>query len=388
MAVTQHLILNALRDPQALASLPPSQWDQLMPRARRAGIFARLALQLLDLDLWDQVPERVREHLEAMRVVAAEHDRIVRWEVNRIRWALEGIETEVLLLKGAAYVMAGLPPARGRLVSDVDIMVPKERINDVEAALIRHGWEPMKLDPYDDRYYRQWMHELPPLQHSDRLTIIDVHHTILPESGRLSPDPRLLFESACGFVHNGPGPHADPHLLLDQARATDHHPFKILAPTDMVLHTCVHLFQDGEVAGGLRDLTDIDDMLRHFGQHEPGFWDQLVPRAAQLGLERPLFYALRYAKRLLGTPVPEPVEHASWHGAPAPEVATVMDSLVERAIVPEGPDGASRLHSVARWVLYVRSHWLRMPPHLLIAHLTRKAFRRWTEKETEEQDLL
>lgn len=29
----------------------------------------------------------------------------------------------------------------------------------------------------------------------------------------------------------------------------------------------------------------------------------------------------------------------------------------------------------ALWLLYVRAHWLRMPPHLLTVHLTRKAWR-------------
>jgi len=30
---------------------------------------------------------------------------------------------------------------------------------------------------------------------------------------------------------------------------------------------------------------------------------------------------------------------------------------------------------MAVWLLFVRSHWLRMPPGLLAAHLLRKAFR-------------
>jgi hypothetical protein len=41
-------------------------------------------------------------------------------------------------------------------------------------------------------------------------------------------------------------------------------------------------------------------------------------------------------------------------------------------------------------MLYVRSHWLRMPPLLLIQHLTRKALRRVIEKwkkRREEQDI-
>jgi glutaconate CoA-transferase subunit A len=38
------------------------------------------------------------------------------------------------------------------------------------------------------------------------------------------------------------------------------------------------------------------------------------------------------------------------------------------------PRGAAE--GLARWLLYVRSHWLRMPPHLLVPHLVRKAWMR------------
>lgn len=366
MDATGQLILEGLQDPDRLAGLGAASWDRLLPQVRQAGVLARLAVLMKRRGLWERVPTRVRNHLVAMDVVATEHQRIVRWEVNRISRALGPTGSPVIVLKGGAYVMANLPPSRGRLMSDVDIMVPKDRLVEVEAALKSHGWEPMKLDPYDQRYYRQWMHELPPMRHQERLTAIDVHHTILPESGRLHPDPQLLLESA---------------------RPIDGSLCKVLAPADMILHSAVHLFQDGELAGGLRDLTDMDDLLRHFGDHEPGFWEHLVPRARQLGLQRPLFYALRYTRRLLGTPIPEPVRQTSQHDGPPWMIIRLMDRLVSRAMFLQDPDHTRINESSARWLLYVRSHWLRMPPHLLAGHLTRKALRRWTEKEPEEENM-
>ena len=41
--------------------------------------------------------------------------------------------------------------------------MPHDALDAVEAALIAAGWEWVKRDPYDDDYYRRWMHELPPL---------------------------------------------------------------------------------------------------------------------------------------------------------------------------------------------------------------------------------
>src|SRR3546814_1919124 len=98
----------------------------------RAGILARLCFQLDELAALEKVPERPRRHLESARVLALKHERDVRWEVACAREVLADSGVPITLLKGAAYVMAGLPPARGRLFSDIDFMVPRDRIDRSE----------------------------------------------------------------------------------------------------------------------------------------------------------------------------------------------------------------------------------------------------------------
>ena len=104
------------------------------------------------------------------------------------RRALAPLGCPVILLKGTAFVAAGLEAGQGRAIGDLDILVPRDRLDDVEAALLAAGWEWVKPDPYDDAYYRRWMHELPPLIHRERDRMIDVHHTILPLTARITPD--------------------------------------------------------------------------------------------------------------------------------------------------------------------------------------------------------
>jgi hypothetical protein len=262
-----------------------------------------------------------------------------------------------VLLKGAAYVFAGLPAARGRLVTDIDILVPRDALVEVERALVAAGWEHMKLHPYDQRFYRQWSHELPPLRHHRRGSVIDVHHTILPVSGRLKPDATKL---------------------LDAARPLAGLPLWTLSPEDMVLHGAAHLFQDGDLAGTVRDLVDADALLRHFGGHGPEFWDRLAPRARELGLARPLYYTLRFAHRLLETPIPARVLAEVDAVRPPAPVRALMDRLVTRSLLPLAGDHRTLGEESARLLLYIRSHWLRMPPGQLATHLVRKAARRWT----------
>jgi hypothetical protein len=261
----------------------------------------------------------------------------------------------VILLKGIAYVMAGLPPARGRLFHDVDIMVPKEKLDMTERTLFRYGWLTTELDEYDQRYYRQWTHELPPLRHLRRQAVLDVHHTIVPLTAKYRPDARKLLAAAQDL--NG-----DKML-------------RVLAPADMVLHSATHLFNEGEFENGLRDLVDLDDLLRHFSQTEP-FWLELLERARELDLERPLHYALRYTHRILGTPVPEEIRERARLGRPRGFASPLMDAAFTRALAPDHKSCDTVFTKPARFFLYVRSHYLRMPLHLLVPHLIRKAIKR------------
>lgn len=353
MKFDESLVIQTLRQPSVVKDFNLADWNALLRRARQSKTLSRIAYLIKDLPWTAAPPRKVLDHLSAARAEADKHQRMIHWEAKNISKALAAIDTPVILLKGAAYVMAGLPPAWGRKVNDVDIMVLKSRIGEVENALLGDGWEPMKLDVYDQKYYRTWMHELPPLKHTTRKTIIDVHHTILPESGRLNPDPGELFAAA---------------------RPIEGSNFFMLAPEDMVLHSAAHLFQDGDLAGGLRDLKDIDDLLRHFGETETGFWQHLVPRAHKLDLVRPLYYALHFSNLFFQTPIPPEVQNASRNDRPTKLLSVIMDFLVFKTLMPRAESGSPLASKTAGMLLYIRSHWLRMPPHLLAKHLGRKAF--------------
>ncbi len=345
------LLPAALRDPPALASLDEVGWDLLLRQAGAANLLAALYYLLEERSLLERIPAPAREQLDWARMLAQRHRQGVRAEIRLIRQALAGLHVPLILLKGAAYAAAGLPPSRGRLFSDIDILVPEDRLAEAEAALMLAGWAGTHHDAYDQRYYREWMHELPPMLHVRRESMLDVHHAILPKTAAMRPDPALL--RAASVPLDG-----DPQL-------------RTLAPADMVLHSAVHLFSDGEFNNGLRDLLDIHRLLTHFGT-DRRFWAGLAPRANALQLERPLFYALRYSAMLLGTTVPDDVR-AAVPGPSAPLLA-LMDSLFRRALLPEHASCGDAFSGTARFLLYLRGNWLRMPPLLLARHLFHKAF--------------
>jgi len=358
------LLPGILRRPESAARLPPERWDLVIRQARQAGVLARLCFQLDDLGLLTEVPERPRRHLEAARTLAVKHARDVRWELSCLCSALADRELTITLLKGAAYLMADLPPARGRLFSDIDILVPRDRIDEVEESLVEAGWGPGVKDAYDQRYYRRWTHQIPPLQHLRRGSVLDVHHTIVP------PTARTPVNAATLTVDSLP-------LPLDTR-------LRVLAPADMVLHSAVHLFSEGEFDRGLRDLLDLSDLLSQFGRRA-GFWQSLDSRAEALGLTEPLYLTLRYLDRLLALPTPAPLHDAVRRWQPPALSRSALDALFDRALLPNHDSCNDYLSATARWLLYVRAHHLRMPLHLLVPHLVRKSFRRPAAQENDDR---
>lgn len=350
-------VVAALRAPDALASASIGQWSQLVRDARRADLLARIAHDMRRLGLITQVPEQPRAHLLAEERLAQAQLRDVAREVAHVGAALAPLDVKVVLLKGAAYAVAGAAAARGRLFADVDVLVPQDRLNEVEAALLARGWITTHQDAYDQRYYREWMHELPPMENIHRNTVLDVHHAILPRTARAKPNSCDVLDAAVPMPHLGPGIHV-PSIH------------------DMILHSMAHLFHNEEMSHGLRDLSDIDLMLRA-AQVEAGFWHRLQQRAVQLDLNECLHLGLQHVHAILGSPVPEDIVEASVRHGRSSMSGRLMQGAWARALsTPPAPDRSAWRTRLALSAVYLRAHWQRMPPTLLVRHLAIKGARR------------
>lgn len=357
------VLIRTLLEPSHALELDEHGWNALLLTARERGLLGKLGARLRDQGVFRSIPPKARRHLLAASIAVESSQIAVRFELNRVLRALRGVDIPLVLLKGAAYVAAELPPARGRSVGDLDLMVPRERIGSVERILTTEGWSAAELDDYDQNYYRAWTHEIPPLQHPERDTPIDIHHTIAPLTGRLRPDAGALLAASV--------PLADPRV-------------RVLAPADMVLHSTIHLFND-DVTHPLRDLFDLHELLTHFGA-EPIFWDALLERARLHRLERPLYYMLRHCRGIIGTEIPPAVERETQRAAPPAPVGLLMDRTFAAYFRPHPPGASRRSNRLASSLLYVRAHWMRMPAPLLARHLTVKAMVRLRERWTRRQE--
>jgi hypothetical protein len=119
----------------------------------------------------------------------------------------------------------------------------------------------------------------------------------------------------------------------------------------MLCHAAAHLFADGDLAGGMRNLWDVHCLIEELGI------DGIEARAARHGLADAIARAARLANNLYGTAIPE-----SWRRV------NRADPLYLRCLLARDAWGRSA-HGLTRLAFYLRSHAIRMPPQMLAKHL-------------------
>ncbi|QIG79489.1 nucleotidyltransferase domain-containing protein [Stakelama tenebrarum] len=321
-------LVTALRQPERATALDAAGWNSLIAVARAEQLIGTLAWQVEGLD----VPPAAARILADARASAEQGRTAALWEAEMAQRALAPTGVPLVLLKGTAFVAAGLAAGQGRHIGDLDILVPRDRMDEAEAAILGAGWEWVKPDPYDDAYYRQWMHELPPLIHRERDRMIDVHHTVLPLTARITPDAAAMLADSVA-LENG---------------------MRVLSPNDMLCHAAAHLFADGDLAGGLRNLWDIHCLMGEYGS------EGLAERAAHHGLGTAMARAGRLTHHLFGTDVPD-----AWRAL------TALDRPYIRRLLSRDAWGR-RSRKLTELGFYMRGHLLRMPPAMLARHLWTK----------------
>lgn len=340
-----------LSNPQRAARLDTAGWQRLIWQARSADLMGQLGFILREAGLLLAAPARARHHFTVAERVTQQHAEALRRELDSLHDALLPVAVPVILLRGAAYGATGHRASRGRLLHDIDIMVPHHALDTVEEYLGRAGWLGAPTHRYDERYYRQWIHEIPPMEHEHRASVLDVHHALVPTTSGIRPNAEALFDAT------SPVQGAWPH-------------FRVLSPEDMAIHCAAHLFF-GEFHRGLRDLYDFHTLVSAHAPESP-FWDRLQERAFLLGLALPVADALRQSSRLYETEIPASTLRTFSRKARGMWPSFMRDWLFAQVLRPphrSARDGASRL---GNWLATARSQWLRMPLPLLVCHMSHK----------------
>ena len=258
----RRLLIAALRGEVDWTTLTLRDWDILLLLASHLELGSQLATSILRATNPPTLPPEVSPTLNhAIQAVAFNH-KLHKFELRFLKRIAEASNTQPILLKGAAYLACNHPWADGRKTNDVDLLLASKSLDGFEAALRSEGYEPDdELSASDRRYYRKWLHELPPYKHSYRKLEVDVHFRLLPVS-----DPKSF-------------PVED---WIERSRSlNDPNPFRVLDPVDQVLHAIINLGHTGEFRRATRDTWDISCLTNPLSQEFKG---QTSDKEAQLFL--------------------------------------------------------------------------------------------------------
>lgn len=342
--------------PASAPDAPGHVWSEVLGATRRSRTLGHLRLKLSLSGEAERIHERAQTHLASVAMLIAHRRRLLRRELAELGRATASIDGPIFLLKGSAYEALGLPLASGRLAADVDLLVDRLRLPVIEQALFAAGWLPQEMDDYDERYYREWSHELPPFKHPARGIECDLHHSITPAMRGQGVDTAKLIEKSIEVEWDG------------------HRRFRVLQPVDQLIHCALHTFKDSDLTLRLRESMDFDLLYRHYAAADATLPEQLAARALELGQARPVWWAVHFARRWLGSPIPESVLQAL--PAPSPATVRVMEWLCDRAMLPGPRLERTGLDRIAAMALLTRYQYQRLPLSKLIPHVLEKSRRR------------
>jgi hypothetical protein len=195
--------------------------------------------------------------------------------------ALNAIDIEPVLLKGAAHLVGELYPTPAiRLMGDLDLLIPQERGDDAVAALARIGF-------YVDQALPEAHRHLPLMRHVETNVVVELHNRL---SDRRS-DPVV----AVSWVREQSVRTAFRDLRV-----------RLPGPAALIAHNVVHdQLIDRNYNWTQFELRQLLDLALIRARHEPAIdWAELDRRFSLAGFGRVLATYLCYDELLFGQPMP------------------------------------------------------------------------------------
>jgi hypothetical protein len=228
------------------------------------------------------LPADVRRYFHAVYFLNEKRNEKLLKALVRVATALNAIDIEPVLLKGSAHLVEGIYPAAGlRVVGDLDLLVPEDRVTSAADALQKMGFT-VGGPPLPENH-----HHWPMLFDPETGAAVELHVGALHRRSEHIIPLAEFHENARTVAFRG-----------SQVRLPD--------PTRSIGHNVIHDPLDHEgywrERMELRQLLDLAMVRR---RHENAIdWGHLHRRFSVAGLPHVLAANLNVAEQLLGVPVP------------------------------------------------------------------------------------
>ncbi len=340
-------IVDILLNPSLLLSMPLAQQSDLMIVLRHQKIIARFAYLTKQYDVFDKLHEKTQRHLKNALKIAEKQKEQVQLEASLISNLLKNESKFVVFLKGAAYTLSDTLVGKGRVYSDIDILVNKAELKSCEQTLAFDGWLGQEISNYDDKYYRKWAHEIPPLEHCERGTIIDVHHNIIPIISQDAP----TVEALTSFIQ------------------TNKQGIQTLTPAAQFVHSAVHLFRNEDYNNAFRDISDLYLMLLNENGNEvnENFLLDVQKVADDLTFNYEVGLAYSLVSQIFSLNIPKNFIERNLNKS---RLRTAFDQFIFKDVLLPQHDLLPGSHTPFKHFLaIIRGHFIKMPFALLCYHL-------------------
>lgn len=342
-------IITFFKSPDALRHMSLKQWNDLVFILRAENMLARFYALLVRHHMTSIIPKPALRHFVNAYRMSAKQNNITAKEALSLTTSLSEKSAFVVFLKGAGYAVSNSPASMGRSYSDIDILVPQKQLASVESFLTMFGWVSAELEDYDEQYYRKWAHEIPPMTHHSRGTVLDIHHNLIP------PVTGIHFDIN-GFVDEYQEKVNGVTVLKDVAK---------------FYHSAIHLFFNEDMSSAFRDMTDLY-LLATSGDSQP-FFNDVLSIATNYGFEREQMLAIYFLNRQYGVAVPDELAARLTQmekGLSGLEIKLLSHLVLPKHALLKGGD-VGMLQLIGE----VRGHMKKMPPHILTYHLIMKSYR-------------
>ncbi len=303
--------------------------------ARRERVFGLILEALTPTSQFAELPDSVQSHLlQSLRHLRHQG---VFWDLQceQVVTVLAAAECKPLLLKGGALRRTVYASPAARPVADLDVLLPKER---VDAAITRLEQLGYSIEPSPDMRAAYEAHHFHIVLRNAQGFIVEVHWGLTTPHSAFRLDPDAFFDGA---------------VLLDGAADL---PVRVPRPEHAFLHTVGQLAIEYPFIGRL---VDLDRLVRAYPRFD---WNYLAQAAEHSRLGNALLLWTTVLHRMLGTPIPGLRELGAEGMSPlvrfhlalldVPSFMTLRTRRSSEAMVAlrlwQGPNGGSRFQEFVK----------------------------------------
>ena len=269
--------LSLIREDLARADL---DWDYVAKTACTHGIAPLVYRSLQRSGVASLLLPAPAKRLRGAYYGTAARNALLYHEVHKVLMALREKNIEAIALKGAALAETVYPHRALRPMSDIDLLVRKEKVTEAETKLLDLGYmfqEHGKTKQYYQEHHYHWVF-------TKRSTIsIEIHWHIKRPTDPFRVDIDGLWERAQPVKIAG----------IDAP---------VFSLEDLLLHLCQHLWKH-KLTGGIRPLCDIAGVTTHY--RDKIDWSKMAKTSSEWEMNSCSYLGLWLARELLDAPIPE-----------------------------------------------------------------------------------